>query len=410
MNTDLYDIVILGGGLVGSSLAASLATKNLKIALIEANPWLLTPKTQDARILALNHAAQQIFQALHLWPALAPHSTSIRQIHVSNQGYFGFTRLDSALLDLPALGYVIAADYLLQSLRQFLTTTAVKIFSPANLTALQQHTTHLELTITQKTTAEKTEKSKCRTPLLIIADGGNSPAIQWFNLQRRLYDYQQTALITQVTVEKPQPNLAFERFTATGPLAFLPMPENRYSVVWTVTSQQAEVMMKWPNEMLLTQLQQQFGWRLGRLKGLNSCSAYPLKLVQLQQSLSKRVVVIGNAAHTLHPVAGQGFNLGLRDAATLAEVLAHYSQQGEDLGNQTVLETYADYQRSDQQRVTLLTDGLVHLFSNHLVPLAITRNCGLLLLEGVPILKKALMQQMAGLQGYPSRLIRGLEL
>lgn len=402
-----YDLVIIGGGLVGASLAASLRNSALRVALVETVPWttLETSTSYDDKVLALSYSSQRIFAGMGLWSTLAPHTTPIEQIHVSDQYQFGFARLNSRLLGLPALGYVVRARQVGHVLQTALSSSTTTIFAPAALIYLTLNTSDAVLTLDIAG-----QRQHLRTRLLVAADGAQSKIRHFANFAVQEYDYQQNAIITNVTVQSPQLHTAYERFTPSGPLALLPLAENDYSLVWTVQRAEVERILALEPTEFSKNLQQHFGWRLGRFLRSGQRQAYPLQLISVQQPVSSRVVVIGNAAHTLHPIAGQGFNLGLRDVAHLAEVITHAHHSGQDIGALTTLEQYAARQQPDQQRVTYLTDGLVKTFSNTLPPLVITRNLGLLLLDSLPALKKHLILQMAGLNSYPSRLVRGLPL
>jgi 2-octaprenyl-6-methoxyphenol hydroxylase len=404
----LYDIVIVGGGLVGASLAMALQTTPLKIALIEAAPWFTTarPPSYDDRVLALSPSSQRIFTGMNLWQAIATETTPIKRIHVSDQGYFGFTRLASEDANLTALGFVVSARHLGQVLQTHLKTgERLQIFAPAQLSKLQCQATviHVELT-------SNNEPQTLQTRLLVAADGGQSSIRQQLGIPVKETDYEQTAIIANVTSEHPHENVAYERFTTTGPLALLPMSNNACSLVWTKNPAEAQTIMRWDEKTFLAALQQQFGWRLGRFLKVGKRHSYPLHLIRLQQPIHNRIVFIGNAAHTLHPIAGQGFNLGLRDVATLAEVLARSRQAGQDVGQETTLQRYHNWQHTDQERVMRLTDSLVRIFSTALPPLVVARNLGLILMDALPPFKKQWIRQLAGLNGHPSRLMRGLPL
>jgi 2-octaprenyl-6-methoxyphenol hydroxylase len=401
----IYDMIIVGGGLVGASLACALRTTGLRIAIIEAAPWTdkQRPPSYDDRIIALNYGSHRIFSGMKLWGDIAPQATPIKHIHVSDQGHFGFARLNHQDLETSALGYVVSARHLGETLQKTLTSTSIELFAPAQL---KQFTT-LEKTI-EIQILKNNQPQTLQTRLLVAADGGHSKVAQQLGITTDEIDYRQTAIIANITPEYPHKNTAYERFTPSGPLALLPLRDNDCSLVWACASSQTNQVMKLNDQSFLNALQQQFGWRLGRFKQVGQRHVYPLRLRRIRQQTRSRVVIIGNAAHTLHPVAGQGLNLGLRDVASLAQAVTEGMKTHGNVG--MILKNYIAWQRSDQQRITTLTNTLVQVFSNTFPPLYIARNLGLLMTNTLPPLKKTFVRQMTGLNGYPSRLVRGLPL
>ena len=404
----IYDIVIVGGGLVGASLACALRTTPLTVAIIEAAPWFTgdsRPPSYDDRIIALSYASQRIFNGMGIWDKIAPEATPIKHIHVSDQGHFGVTHLNTNGLGAPALGYVVSARHLGQTLAKTLAQSKVDIFAPAQLVQIINQDNAVEIQITVDN-----QQLILQTRLLVAADGGDSKIRQQLGITTHKKDYEQTAVIANVTLEYPHKNTAYERFTRSGPLALLPRRDNDCSLVWTIARDQTVEVMGLDEHAFLNALQQQFGWRLGRFMQVGQRHAYPLHLVRIQQHTRPRIVIVGNAAHTLHPIAGQGLNLGLRDVASLAETVVNSMRAGEDVGSEATLQRYVAWQLPDQQHVTTLTNTLVQVFSNVFPPLVAARNLGLLLTETLPLLKKQVVRQMAGLNAHPSRLVRGLPL
>jgi len=401
-NPQTYDIIIIGGGLVGASLACALRTLPLKIAIIEAAPWFTSarPPSYDDRIIALSESSRRIFTGMNLWSSIASAVTPIKSIHISDQGHFGFTRLDHHLLKAPALGYVVSARHLGQCLQAAL-IDQVDIFAPAQLMQIHEHDNSVSLEITMDNKAVTLTSS-----LLVAADGGHSKVRQQLGIKTQATDYQQTAIIANITTAYPHKNIAYERFTSVGPLALLPMGEYESALVWTQTPSEAENLLNLTETQFLAALQQAYGWRLGRFQRVGQRHAYPLHLIRVLPHACNRAVVIGNAAHTLHPVAGQGLNLGLRDVASLTAAVVESWQNNQALDQ--ALQTYQTWQHPDQQRIVYLTDQLVRLFSNNYLPLMVTRNLGLLLIDALTPLKKSFITQMTGLNSHPSPLIRGL--
>lgn len=404
MNTD-YELLIIGGGPVGATLACALAGQNLRIGLVEAQPLAAAaPPGYDDRSLALAYGARLIFESLGLWQALRPVATPIMKIHISERGRPGFARLDQREEGVEALGYVVEARALGAVLAARLPRLAgVDLLCPARLEEIAVHSdavwTRLEL---QGRTTARTAK------LLAAADGARSQVRRQLGIDALQWDYRQTAIVTTVTPELPHENVAYERFTDTGPLAFLPLGTDRCAVVCTVDTAAAPGVLALADDAFLAWLQDRFGDRLGRLLQVGRRQSYPLTLVKSREHARPRAAIIGNAAHTLHPVAAQGFNVGIRDAAALAEVIADAHAAGEDIGDRAVLERYADWRRWDQRRALIFTDGLTRLFANPLLGPA--RNLGLLAFDLFPPAKHALARQAMGLEGRLPRLARGLPL
>ncbi len=410
-----YDLIIIGGGMVGASLACALANQPLRIAIVEAVPYQTDKQpSYDDRAIALSFGSRRIFDGLGLWPEISQHSTAINRIHVSDQGRFGFARLDNRQEGVDALGYVITARNLGRTLvHQLDQLKNLTLISPAKLTDLKLGDDHATAVISVGN--GKYSKTKTLTASLIVAaDGGNSAVRQLLDIQTTNHDYNQTAITANITPEFPHQHVAYERFTQHGPLAFLPMEDNRCALVWTHDPQETKRLLELNDEEFLNELQSNFGQRLGTLLKTGNRSTYPLKLVKAQEQVRNRLALIGNAAHTLHPIAGQGFNLGLRDVATLAQIITDASfnmnKQNQDIGALNVLEQYAQWRTRDHRQVIGFTNTLVSTFSNHFPPLALARNLGLIATDIIPPLKHALSKHSMGLSGKLPRLARGLPL
>jgi 2-octaprenyl-6-methoxyphenol hydroxylase len=407
-NSKIYDMVIVGGGLVGVSLAICLRTTALRIALVESIAWSQDhhSPSYDDKIIALSYSSQRILSGMGIWEQIVPHTIPIQQIHVSDQGHFGFTRLNRQLLGLPALGYVISARKLGEILQPLLASVpTIDIFAPARFVQLQQQ----ETTVTTQIVLNQTLHNLTAS-LVIAADGGHSALCQQAAMVTEQRDYGQTALIANVTLAQSHQYTAYERFTPAGPLALLPLKDHDCALIWTVQQADVNRMMALTDSEFLTQLQREFGWRLGQFLRVGTRQVYPLRLIRTRPNPQSRVIAIGNAAHTLHPIAGQGLNLGLRDMAHLAEFLIDTNQLGIDIGSPDRLDCYLKKQQPDAERIINITDGLVQTFSNNRFPLTLMRNLGLLSVDILPPLKKYFIRQMTGLNGHPSRLLRGLPL
>ena len=397
------DVLIIGGGLAGASLACALEGSGLSIEIIEAFP--LNTDTQpcyDDRTVALSYGSRVIFEAMGLWDAMKDRIESIKTIHISDRGHLGVTRLRHEEEGVEALGYVAENRVLGEVLYQRLENNPdVLLHCPAEVVDLQQQANSVFVCYT-----ENGEQHELSANMVIVADGVTSKTRDMLQIGTSRQDYKQSAVITNITPGQPHQNIAYERFTDTGPLAFLPLTENRCSVVWTVPSEQAEELALLDDEAFLAKLQQRFGFRLGRLKKAGKRHVYPLALVESTQVVRGRVVIMGNAAHAIHPVAGQGFNLALRDIALLAELLTANSSQTLD----ETLATYEAMREKDARRVYKFTDTLVKVFSNDSLLLGHARAAGLLATDLMPFLKHQLARQSMGLSGRLSKLGRGLAM
>ena len=391
--------------MVGASLACALGNQPLRVGVIEAVPFRSESQpSYDDRSIALAYGARKIFEGMGLWQQVAEIVTPIKKIHVSDRGHFGSTRMDAAREGYPALGYVVENRDIGQL---FATTLAslpnVELICPATLQNFTINANDAEVVI------ERDGKIETLTTKLIVgADGGCSVVRQLAGIDHTSDDYNQNAVIANVTPGKDHQNIAYERFTDSGPLALLPMSEGRCSLVWTVDRDNVDDAMAWDDATFLSQLQQRFGMRLGTLQKVGRRNAYPLALVRAVEHIRPRLALIGNAAHVLHPIAGQGFNLGIRDIAALAQVIVEAKEQ--DIGALAVLNQYDAWRKRDQGCVTGLTDGLVRIFSNQITPLVIGRNSGLLAMDMIPPVKRMLMRQTMGLAGKLPKLARGIPL
>lgn len=402
-----YDLVIIGGGLVGGSLACALSGCGLRIAVVEAVPASANSQpSYDERVIALSWGSRRIFEAIGLWSDIAPEAEPIRQVHVSDRGHWGFTRLDLDDAGVDALGYVAPARAIGSAIRSALARAGdVEVLCPARLLDHRVEGDRVELTVQRDA-----ERLSLRAALLVGADGGDSAVRQRLDLQVQDARYDQDAIITTISPDRPRAGVAFERFTETGPLAMLPMTGGRYSVVWTCHRDETASLMALSDGAFLACLQARFGYRLGRFQQVASRHAYPLKLVLTRNPVQPRVILIGNAAHTLHPVAGQGFNLGLRDVAALAEVLAQAARAGADLGGPAVLADYQGWRGADQPNTARLTDLLARLFVNPWAPLRLVRNTAMVGLDLMPSARRRVAQRFMGTGGRLPRLACGVPL
>jgi len=400
-----YDIVIAGGGMIGASLAHALSGLGLRLALLEANlPATQAHASYDDRAIALSQSSLRILKTLQLDKELA--RTPILNIHISEQGQAGVARISAEKTGVAALGAVTTGRELGQCLFNTLSERPdVELLCPARLLNYSLHSDVVSLTVEQNSASRSVN-----TRLLVAADGAQSPIRRQLGIKTWQRDYGQTAIIANLSAELAHQNIAFERFTPAGPLALLPLDGHRCALVCTAEQTDADALLQCPEQTFLDHIQNSFGDRLGRLQQLGQRSAYPLRLLFAREHYRRRVALIGNAAHTLHPIAGQGFNLGLRDVAVLADVIAQAKQSGADPGSVTVLRQYADGRRWDQRKAALFTDGLAQLFTLSWPPLRLARTAGLLAFDLCPPAKQLLAHHSMGLALPLPRLARGISL
>lgn len=388
------DILIVGGGLTGAALMLALANENYTTLLVDKHS--LNDRLNadfDARTLALSPASVAILQGLKVWPILQRGAVPIQTIEVSEQGGFGLTRLQGD----PGrpLGYVVEMQEINRVLAQLLYKKM--IYPKAELTALDQNSATAQLTTQQG-------KLLIEAKLIIAADGTQSAVRSLSGLKTEVTDYHQAAIVANIGLARPHGNAAFERFTSAGPLALLPMTENRAALVWALVPEEANQLFALKDSDFLMSLQKAVGYRLGRFDKLGRRVIYPLKQSIMPQQTAWPLVFVGNAAHTLHPVAGQGFNLGLRDVALLAQCI---SQRGL---NPAMLAHYESLRRADQQAIIGLTNNLVRLFTSRLPGVATARNLGLLVMDNSLFLRKKLLRIAAGFTGPVGNLACGIPL
>jgi 2-octaprenyl-6-methoxyphenol hydroxylase len=403
-----HDIAIIGGGLVGASLACALANTGLRIAVIEAvSRQSESQPSYDDRVLAIAPGSRNILHGIGIWQEIAPGAVvPIKTIHVSDRGRFGFARLHHAKHGTDAMGYAVPARELGAAMdRKMGQLEDVTMVCPAEVTDLTQEQDRVRLEL-----HPHAEPGETSAALVVFADGADSAMRRSLNFKTTRRDYGQCVILTTVTPDRGHDNVAYERFTDSGPMALLPSINNRYTVIWTIRSDQVEELLQCSDEEFLERLQYRFGDRAGALRRLGKRKTYPLSFVSVKHPVRHRIVVAGNAAHTIHPVAGQGFNLGLRDVATLSEVLSDAQFEGRDIGDIEVLERYWQWRRRDINRMSGFTDGLIRLFSNNSTTAAMVRDTALLAIDMIPPAQNFLVRRTMGLAGRLPRLTRGLPL
>lgn len=368
-------VIIVGGGMAGATLALAishLTHGKLPVHLIEATaPDSAAHPGFDARAIALAHGTCQQLTRIGVWPAIKDCATGITSVHVSDRGHAGFVTLEAEDYQIPALGHVVELhDVGLRLFAMLRKAPGVTLHCPQRVASFTRES--------DKISVQLDDGKLIEGKLLVAADGSRSSLATQCGITWQQQDYRQVAIIANIATSQPHNGRAFERFTEHGPLAMLPMSDGRCSLVWCHPQDAQADIAQWDDERFCNELQQAFGWRLGRITHAGTRAQYPLALTTATQSVSHRVALVGNAAQTLHPIAGQGFNLGLRDVMSLAENLATAYDLSQDMGSYAVLAEYQQ-RRSDDKMATIgVTDGLVQLFANRWAPLVVGRNLGLM--------------------------------
>lgn len=394
------DIAIVGGGMVGASLGVALAGTPSVVMVIE--PVLTDAGQQpsfDDRTSALGNGSRRVLETLGVWEALAPQAGAVREIQVSDAGHFGAARLVAAEQGLEALGYVVSNRHIGAALRDGLARCPrLLLRQPGKVVAASfgGDAARLELAGGERVEAR----------LVVAADGARSLVREAAGIVASDEDYDQVALVVHVATDRPASGVAYERFTRTGPLAVLPLPDGAYTVVWTLEPARATAVLALGAHEFEAALQDAFGWRIGRILRSGARASYPLRLSRADALTGPRLVLVGNAAQALHPVAGQGFNLGLRDAATLAELVAG----ADDPGAPALLEAYARRRGADRRGMIRFTDTLVRGFASERPGMATLRALALAAFELSPTAKRALARVSWGFGRTTPRLMRGLPL
>lgn len=405
---DFYDVAIIGGGLVGASLACALAPLGLKVALIEAVAFRSASQpSYDDRTLAMSASSCKILDGLGIWSGLE-NATPIREVHVRELGRPGCVVMNPSELGLDRFGHVVEARVFGAAItRKIPRLENLSFLCPASVTSISID----EDAATVEFTGE-TGQEQIRASLLVAADGANSFIRESLGIEAEKHDYRQTAVICNITPERDHRGRAFECFTPTGPFAVMPHVDGRCGLIWCVPTGQSKLMMELPEDEFLRQAHRRFGDRLGKFMKMGRRSSYPLRLVRAQEDVRPRVVILGNAAHAIHPIGAQGFNLGLRDVAALAELLADERKKGSaaDFGSMDLLSRYSEWRKQDQRGTIAYSDGLARIFSNPTGLAATVRTAGLLAHALIPSLRRQLAVRAMGYRGRIPRLALGESL
>lgn len=402
---DHYDLIIVGGGLVGASLCLALAHLPLRIALIEAKS--ITSSHTDPRTIALSYGSSKIFNGLGIWSELLPVCTPILNIHVSDQGHFGSSLFNAEEIQVRALGYTVSYTHINQILLNHLVKSKkIELIAPAQITEISKDTHEAwEINL-----IHDEQQLTINTKLLIAADGNNSFIRKQQNIQVTEQLYPQSAILTKVALKHPHQNTAYERFTKDGAIALLPIEGLKTSIVWTMPHAHAQEVMKTPDEIFLEKLQNAFGFRLGHFSIVSARHLMPLKMTLAKQQSKPGLLLLGNAAQSLHPIAAQGFNLALKHVALLAELINTNYHNGKKMNDDNLLKEYEKKIEKGRQHIIKLTHYLTQIFSNTIFPLSSLRDCGLVMLDVLPITKKIFAKKCMGIQGRLPKLLRGVPL
>ena len=398
-----YDIVIAGAGMVGASLAIGLAPTGLRIGIIESvSPRNTDESSFDDRGITLSPSSRSIFEHLGVWQQLRSECYPIKNIHVSEQGRFGFVRLCADEAGVDELGYVVLARALGQALLADLQQhDNIELICPAELKHFERSGKNIHVIWQQKG-----EQRSIRTGLLVGADGSHSLVRRLAGINVEQKDFEQTAIVANVTTQKSNQATAFERFTTHGPIALLPIGDNRSVLVFVVECHKGQDCMTMPDVEFIQRVQRELGRRLGRIEQLGKRRSYPLLFQQAQTQFQRQLLLLGNAVHTLHPNAAQGFNLGLRDVAGMVDAVHDGLQQGMTIDDIRILEQYVDSREADQKRVIRLTNGLARTFYNDWPMLASARDSLMLLIDIVPAFKQHIVATAMGKNGRQPSLVR----
>ena len=400
---NFYDLVIVGGGMVGASfccaLEQALGETHLSILVVEA----ISPNTNsakqssfDAKSTALSFGSRKFLEGIGLWQALDDAVSAIHEIQVSDRGRLGSVEINRNEQNVEALGYVVENKRLGQVLNSRLNESGkINFLCPALVSSVKATEKGMQLGLQHGDTGTSVDAS-----LVVLADGGKSPVCEQLAIAHSIERYEQHALIANIVFEKPHQHIAFERFTDTGPLAVLPLKsidgKNRGSLVWTLSVEQA-AQYKDLGEELLPLLQERFGYKLGKILEIGETFVYPLSLSIAKEQVRPGLALLGNVAHTLHPVAGQGLNLALRDARVLVDVLISAKKRSLGLGEMNILLEYVAHQEADQATTTQFTHNITKLFPSNNEAKVWLRKFGLVAIELLPTLRRGLAERAMGL-------------
>lgn len=388
-----YDLVIVGGGIVGLTLASALKDSGLRVLLIEAKAQSVAVAKGQA--YAVHMLSALIYQGIGVWQQILPQIETYRRVRLSDADYPGVVEFATGDINTKDLGYVAEHQALLYPLQEFIKDCPnITYICPAFVVNTQYHQDMA--TVEMKVAGEM---RTVRTKLVVAADGARSPMRQAAGIQTRGWKYWQSCIVAFVKPEKLHNNIAYEKFRDSGPFAILPLPENRCRIVWTAPHAEAKALLELDDEQFLQELQQRFGNQMGKLELLGDRFIFQVQLMQSDRYTQHRLALIGDAAHKCHPVGGQGLNLGIRDAAALAQIIQEADAARKDIGNVQVLKRYERWRKWENLTILGMTDLLDRIFSNNFLPIVIVRRCGLFMMQRVPAIKIFNLKLMIGLKG-----------
>jgi 2-octaprenyl-6-methoxyphenol hydroxylase len=395
-----YDLVIVGGGIVGLTLASALKNSGLNILLIEAR--LESAAVMKGQAYAVHMLSALIYKGIGVWDKILPNIETYRRVNLSDADYPSVVEFSTEDIGKDDLGYVAEHQALLYPLEEFVKNCAnVTLLCPGEVVETQ-YQSDAAVTIIKVAGETKTIRSK----LLVAADGSRSRIRQAAGISTSGWKYWQSCIVAFVKAEKSHNQTAYEKFQASGPFAILPLPGNRCRIVWTAPHEEAKALCELDDEQFLLELTKRYGSQMGKLELLGERFVFPVQLMQSDKYVLNRLALVGDAAHNCHPVGGQGLNLGIRDVAALAQVIQEAHQAGKDIGNIKVLKKYERWRKFENLAILGFTDVLDRVFSNSFLPIIIVRRLGLLVMKYVPLVKVISLKLMIGLLGKTPELAK----
>lgn len=395
-----YDLVIVGGGIVGLTLASALKDSGLSVLLIEAK--VASAAVSKGQAYAIHLLSALIYQGIGVWDEILPQIAKYCQVRLSDADHPEVVKFATTDMGTPELGYVAEHQALLQPLQEFVQNCPnVTYLCPAEVvnTQYQQDIVAIDIKIADRI-------QTIRSKLLVAADGARSPIRQAAGIKTLGWKYWQSCIVAFVKPEKSHNDTAYERFWPSGPFAILPLPGNRCRIVWTAPHEEAKALCALDDKEFLAELTRRYGDQMGKLELLGDRFVFQVQLMQSDRYVLPRLALIGDAAHNCHPVGGQGLNLGIRDAAALAQVLQTAHQAGKDIGNIKILKRYERWRQWENLTILGFTDLLDRVFSNQFLPLVLVRRLGLWFLQRVPVVKLFMLKFMIGLKGQIPELAK----
>ncbi|NMG09500.1 FAD-dependent hydroxylase [Brasilonema sp. UFV-L1] len=393
-----YDLVIVGGGIVGLTLASALKDSGLSVLLVEAK--VESAAVAKGQAYAVHMLSALIFQGIGVWDQILPNIEIYRRVRFSDADYPNVVEWETGDIKTKDLGYVAEHQALLHPLQEFVKNCPnVTYLCPAQVVNIQ----YQQDVVTMDVKMEDQMRT-VRSQLVVAADGSRSPIRQAAGIKTRGWKYWQSCIVAFVKPEKSHNNTAYEKFWSSGPFAILPLPGNRCRIVWTAPHEEAKALCALDDEQFLRELQARYGNQMGKLELLGDRFIFQVQLMQSDRYVLHRLALIGDAAHNCHPVGGQGLNLGIRDVAALAQVLQEAHTQGEDIGNIQVLKRYERWRKLENMTILGFTDLLDRIFSNNILPVVIVRRLVLWMMQRIPMLKVFALKLMIGLKGRTPKL------